>query len=325
MAVRGQRSLRRRLEEAIREGRDLSDLHQGTLEAVSMAVDGRDPGTRGHVRKVQRYALALARILELPMPQRQALRLAALLHDIGKVVVPDHLLAKPGRLSETEFARIKTHPEAGVAILAPAGLPEPVLRIIRHHHERWDGTGYPGGLSGESIPPGARLLAVADAFAALTSDRAYRSRLQPPEALAFIETWSGVQFDPVVVRALGDNLAAVLEAGAQAERPTAEPLDQPAADAARPMADAGGFGDALHQGIAPALASRGAATSPRASLAAGPAGGARDVHAAQREVYVLYEIARTLGSTLRIGEVLDLIVSRIAQLVPYRTCVVYLA
>src|SRR5262245_11034291 len=213
MAVRGQRSLRRRLEEAIREGRDLSDLHQGTLEAVSMAVDGRDPGTRGHVRKVQRYALALARILELPMPQRQALRLAGLLHDIGKVVVPDHLLGKPGRLSEAEFEKIKAHPEAGVAILAPAGLPETVLEIVRHHHERWDGTGYPSGLSGEAIPAGARVLAVADAFEALTSDRSYRARMEPAEAAALIGSWSGMQFDPGVVTALREHLAEVAFAG----------------------------------------------------------------------------------------------------------------
>jgi diguanylate cyclase (GGDEF)-like protein/putative nucleotidyltransferase with HDIG domain len=323
--LRRWRTLRGLLDEAKRESRDLRDLNQATLEAVTMAIDSRDPAASGHVRRVQRYALALARMMDRPMEERQALRLAALLHDIGKVVVPDHLLCKPGRLSETEFARIKAHPEASVAILAPAGLPEPVLRIVRHHHERWDGTGYPGGLSGDAIPSGARILAVADAFEALISDRAYRSRLQPADALALIETWSGVQFDPAVVRALGENLAAILESGAQAERPTAEPFGRIAAGAAGEASDPGGFGDSLHHGIAPAIAPRDAAASPRTPLTAGPAGGPRDVHAAQREVYALYEIARTLGSTLRIGEVLDLVVSRIAQLVPYRTCVVYLA
>jgi len=337
-AARVLRTLRGRLEGATREILDLRDLHQATLEAVTLAIDSRDPAARGHVRRVQRYSLALARLMERPMDERQALRLAALLHDIGKVVVPDHLLCKPGRLSESEFERIKEHPEAGVTILAPAGLAEPVLRIIRHHHERWDGTGYPGGLRGEGIPMGARILAVADSLEALTSDRAYRARMEPAEALALIEAWSGVQFDPAVVSALKANLAVVVEAGARVERETAVPdpmePEQVTADRiARPAAlappdhapDHGGFGDALHQGIAPARSPKGAAMSPRIPLAAGPAGGARDAYAAQREVYALYEIARTLGSTLRIGEVLDLVVSRIAQLVPFRTCIVHLA
>jgi len=327
VAARIFRTLRRQVDEATREILDLRDQNQATLEAVTLAIDGRDPAARGHVRRVQRYSLALARLLERPMEERQALRLAALLHDIGKIVVPDHLLCKPGRLSEPEFERIKTHPEAGVAILAPAGLPEPVLRIIRHHHERWDGTGYPGSLQGEAIPSGARILAVADSFEALTSDRAYRPRMEPAEALALIETWSGVQFDPAVVGALRENVATVLEAGARVERDpaAADLVTHPAGAAGDQARDAGGFGDALHQGIASAGAARGTAAAPRTPLAAGPGGGARDAHAAQREVYALYEIARTLGSTLRIGEVLDLVVSRVAQLVPFRSCVVYLA
>jgi len=336
-SARAVRMLRGRLEGATRELLDLRDLHQATLEAVALAIDGRDPAARGHVRRVQRYSLALARLMERPMEERQALRLAALLHDIGKVVVPDHLLCKPGRLSESEFERIKTHPEAGVSILAPAGLPEPVLRIIRHHHERWDGTGYPGSLRGEGIPSGARILAVADTFEALTSDRVYRARMQPAEAMALIEAWSGVQFDPAVVAALKANMALVVEAGARAERETvardamapgataADRVNQPVAAPPGHGPDHGGFGDALHQGIAPAASTRTADLSPRTPLAAGPAGGARDAYAAQREVYALYEIARTLGSSLRIGEVLDLVVSRIAQLVPFRTCIVYLA
>jgi diguanylate cyclase (GGDEF)-like protein/putative nucleotidyltransferase with HDIG domain len=322
---RHRRALRQRLEETKREVRDLSDLNQATLEAVTLAIDGRDPAATGHVRRVQRYALALARSMERPMPERQALRLAALLHDIGKVVVPDHVLSKPGRLSESEFATIRSHPEAGVAILAPAGLPEPVLRIIRHHHERWDGSGYPGRLSGEAIPAGARILAVVDAFEALTSDRAYRARVEPAEALALVEAWSGVQFDPAVVRALKENLPTILAAGAHGERLVADPPERRSTEAAGHAPDAGGFGDALHQGITPEAPSREATASPRTPLTSGPVGGARDVHAAQREVYALYEIARTLGSNLRLGEVLDLVVSRIAQLVPFRTCVVSLS
>ncbi|HKQ97654.1 MAG TPA: HD domain-containing phosphohydrolase, partial [Candidatus Polarisedimenticolia bacterium] len=311
--------------EAERTGRDLAamrEMQQATLEAVTLAIDSRDPGSRGHVRKVQRFALALAHGMERPGTERQALRVAALLHDVGKVVVPDHLLCKPGRLSQVEFERVKAHPTASVAILAPAGLPEPVLEMIRHHHERWDGTGYPDGLRGESIPMGARILAVADAFEALTADRSYRARMTPADAAALIDAWSGIQFDPAVVVALRMNLDDVMRAG------ESESIDRallPAATAAGGASgaseDLGGFGDALHQSIEAPIA-KPAESAPRTPLAAGTV---RDTYAAQREVYALYEIARTFGSSLRLNEVLDLVVSRIAQLIPFRTCVVYLS
>src|SRR5262249_32109331 len=152
----------------------------------------------------------------------RALRLAALLHDVGKVVVPEHVLCKPGRLSDAEFEKVKAHPQAGVALLAPSGLPEPVLEIIRHHHERWDRNGYPRGVKGPAIPPGARVLAVADAFEALTSERAWRGRLAPADAAGLIETWSAVQFDPEVVAVLRMHVETIAAAMAAA---LAAPLD----------------------------------------------------------------------------------------------------
>ena len=311
--------------EAERARRDLDalrEMQQANLEAVTLAIDSRDPAARGHVRKVQRYALTLSRAMARPATERQGIRVAALLHDVGKVVVPDHLLCKPGRLSQVEFERVKAHPEAGVAILQPAGLPEPVLAMIRHHHERWDGSGYPSGLLGEAIPMGARILAVADAFEALTADRSYRARMTPADAAALIEAWSGIQFDPAVVVALKENLDELVRVG---ESGTADRalLDAPPGDADRLASamDVGGFGDALHQSIeAPPV--KPIEPGPRTPPVAGAL--VRDTYGAQREVYALYEIARTLGSTLRLNEVLDLVVSRIAQLIPFRTCVVYL-
>jgi len=184
-----------------------------SLEALALAIDSRDPLRQGHTRRVQAYAIALARRMRVPDRERRLLRIAALLHDIGELAIPDHLLSKPGRLSESEIGRMRSHPTAGVAFLAPAGLPEPVLQIIRHHHEHWDGSGYPGGLSGEAIPAGARILAVADALEALISDRAYRGRLRPEDAATLIESWSGIQFDPAVVRALRAHLDEILAAG----------------------------------------------------------------------------------------------------------------
>jgi diguanylate cyclase (GGDEF)-like protein/putative nucleotidyltransferase with HDIG domain len=329
----GRRPLARRLSRAVLDLERTRDLQQATLEAVTQAIDGRDPAARGHARRVQAYAMEIARGLELPASERQAIRMAALLHDIGQVVVPDHVLCKPGRLSEAEFEKMKAHPGAGAEILAPAGLPASILAIIRHHHERWDGTGYPDGLRGDAIPVGARVLAVVDAFEALTADRTYRSRLEPSEAAAVIVTWSGLQFDPAIVDALQGRLEAVIAAaqgGVRADGDAASKSGMPANGApggsgpGSAVPDAGGFGDALHQGIARAEGARDALPAPRAPLVPGPSSSVRDAYAVQREVFALYEIAQTLSSTPRLTEVLDLVVSRIAQLVPFRTCAVYL-
>jgi diguanylate cyclase (GGDEF)-like protein/putative nucleotidyltransferase with HDIG domain len=323
----GRRPLIRHLNQVVRDLERSRDLNQATLEAVTQAIDERNPASRGHARRVQAYALELAQAMALPAHDRQALRTAALLHDVGQVVVPDHVLSKPGRLSEAEFEKMKAHPGAGADILAPAGLPAAILGIVRHHHERWDGTGYPDGLRGEAIPIGARVLAVADAFEALTSDRSYRARLEAKEAVQVIATWAGVQFDPAVVEALRGRLDAVIAAAQSRAAATGDAAAGAAAGIpadGSTGSDAGGFGDALHQGIARLEGGRVTAPAPRTPLVAGPTSGLRDAYAVQREVFALYEIAQTLASTPRLTEVLDLVVSRIAQLVPFRTCAVYL-
>jgi diguanylate cyclase (GGDEF)-like protein/putative nucleotidyltransferase with HDIG domain len=315
-----------------RESERQQALHLSSLDALTGAIDGRDPFRRHHTRRVRAYAGTLAHCLDLPADERRTLRVAAMLHDVGKLVVPDHLLNKPGRLSESEFEKVRTHPAAGAALLAPAGLPEPVLRVIRHHHERWDGSGYPDRLRGETIPRAARVLAVADAFEALTSDRSYRGRMDPQGAAALLSAWSGVHFDPDVVQALVTHLDAVVAAPEETD-PGSRLEDEDDAAADRALIDAGGFGDALHRGIVVEEGRAGAGTGgamPRDEvprpLHGGPRGaGVQDQHAAQREVYALYEIAQTLGSSVQLTEVLDLVVSKIAQMVPYRTCIVWLA
>jgi len=307
----------------------LEDPIAATLESLIQALDARDPASRGHARRVRAGAMEVGRGLGLDPESLRALRLASILHDVGKVVVPEQVLCKPGRLSEAEFEKVKAHPAAGVAILAPAGLPQPVLEIIRHHHERWDGSGYPEGLKGTAIPLGARVLAVADAFESLTSERAHRGRLAPAEAAGLIETWSGVQFDPEVVAVLRSQVEAVSEAMSGAAGAPGPPLDLSRASGTReeeaPAADPGGFGPLLHRGVAREAEGK-TSRSPAAprDLPGAAGGGVRDASAAQREVYALYEIARTLGSSLRLTDVLDLVVSKIAMLVPFRTCVVYL-
>jgi diguanylate cyclase (GGDEF)-like protein/putative nucleotidyltransferase with HDIG domain len=324
------------------------DRLAATLDSIIQALDARDPASRGHARRVQAGALEIGRALGLDPEGLRALRLASLLHDVGKVVVPEHVLCKPGRLTDAEFEKVKAHPQAGVAILAPSGLPQPVLEIIRHHHERWDGQGYPDALKGTAIPLGARVLAVADAFESLTSERAWRGRLAPAEAAGLIETWGGVQFDPEVVavlRAQVEPVAAAMQA-AFAGAPRLVPGGSGFAgmelaggdlagadfaavtgadDDAPEAADAGGFGALLHQGISgPRAAGTLVSPPPPRGPWAPAAGPPRDAAAAQREVYALYEIARTLGSSLRLTDVLDLVVSKIAMLVPFRTCVVHL-
>ena len=175
--------------------------YDATLAALSSALDVRDTETEGHARRVVRYMELIADELKVPVEQHATLRRGALLHDIGKIGVPDHILRKPGPLTENEWLTMKTHPDLGAKIIANVPFLEEVAVIIRAHHERWDGNGYPDRLAGDEIPLGARIFAVADSFDAMTSDRPYRRGRQLDEALAEIEHCSGTQFDPQVVRA----------------------------------------------------------------------------------------------------------------------------
>jgi putative nucleotidyltransferase with HDIG domain len=175
--------------------------YDATLAALSSALDVRDTETEGHARRVVRYMELIAEGLKVPVEQHATLRRGALLHDIGKIGVPDHILRKAGPLTENEWHTMKTHPDLGAKIIANIPFLQEVAVIIRAHHERWDGNGYPEGLAGEQIPQGARIFAVADSFDAMTSDRPYRRGRQLDEALAEIERCSETQFDPAVVTA----------------------------------------------------------------------------------------------------------------------------
>ncbi len=359
LAVGVYRSYKRHVADNLRRLDDLMQVHLSTIEALALAIDAKDPHTQGHTRRVQAYALELAARMRIPREEHEAVRAAALLHDIGKLAIPDHLLHKPGKLSEVEFQKVKAHPSVATDILANVQFPYPVLPAIRHHHERWDGSGYPDGLKGEEIPLAARVLAVADAFEALTSDRAWRGAKSHQEACALIEAWSGLQFDPAVVRVLRQGLDAIVQAGnrpPESARAVAVGEREPSLD---PLAsldalglwsgplpggeDAGGFGDRLYQGIgADGISGSPAGTEsveppaapPETSvwLERDPAGAIlgrqtsvlSSISSAHREVYSLYEIAQTLGSSLRLSEVLEIVAAKIGQLVPYRSCVIYL-
>jgi len=189
---------------AIQESKHYEDIHKNyfdTVHALVLAEEARDPYTRGHTERVTKYAVAVGRALRLDEAELETLRYAGEVHDIGKIGIPDFILGKPGRLTPTERAMIELHPVKGAEMLEPLEFLKPALPIVRHHHERYDGTGYPDGLEREKIPFMARILACADSFDAMTSDRPYRNRkLTLDEALAEIRNNSGSQFDPQISR-----------------------------------------------------------------------------------------------------------------------------
>ena len=171
-----------------------------TVHTLSTAIDARDDVTPRHVRRVQYGTLALARELGVTDEDTlSGLEAAALLHDTGKIAVPEHILNKPGRLTASEFETMKRHAPIGAQILASIEFPYPVAPVVRHHHENWDGTGYPDGLKGEEIPLGARILSVVDCFDALTSDRPYRKRMTDADAIKILVERRGTMYDPKVV------------------------------------------------------------------------------------------------------------------------------
>jgi putative nucleotidyltransferase with HDIG domain len=189
-----------RVEDANRHVDELNHLYLSTIETLAMAVDAKDQVTHGHIRRVQEYSVALAQRMGVDDEKLiQAIEAASLLHDMGKLGVPENILNKPGKLTTAEFEIMKTHSSIGADLLAAIEFPYPVVPIVRHHHENWDGSGYPDGLSGTEIPLGARILSVVDCFDALTSDRPYRKQLSDAEAIRILKDRRGTMYDPLVV------------------------------------------------------------------------------------------------------------------------------
>ena len=189
-----------RVEDAVSHVDEVNRLYLSTIETLATAIDAKDQVTHGHIRRVQRFALGLAKRVGVnDKLQLQALEAAALLHDMGKIAVPEHILNKPSKLTAGEFEKMKLHASVGADILSSIKFPYPVVPIVRHHHENWNGTGYPDGLRGTEIPLGARILAVVDCFDALTSDRPYRPRLTDPDAIAILMERRGIMYDPLIV------------------------------------------------------------------------------------------------------------------------------
>jgi len=189
-----------RLEDSKRHVDKLNRMYLSTVETLATAIDAKDEVTHGHIRRVQAAAVGLARELGVSDElELRAIEAAALLHDTGKIAIPEHILNKPGKLTPAEFEKMKLHAPIGAEILSSIDFPYPVVPIVRHHHENWNGTGYPDGLKGTDIPLGARILSVVDCFDALTSDRPYRSRMTNEASIAILLERRGVMYDPHIV------------------------------------------------------------------------------------------------------------------------------
>jgi putative nucleotidyltransferase with HDIG domain len=207
-----------RWEDEKRHLQDMASVHMRTVESLALAIEAKDHTTGDHLHRVGVYAMELGKDLGLSPLEMDALRAASVLHDIGKLAVPEHIISKPGKLTPEEFEKMKVHPIVGAEILERVSFPYPVAAVVRSHHEKWDGSGYPDGLAGEAIPIAARILSAVDCLDALASDRQYRRALPLDEAMAHVERDSGKAFDPQVVARLKARYVE-LEQLARSQRP----------------------------------------------------------------------------------------------------------
>jgi len=284
----------------------VSNLHLRTIEALALAIEAKDETTGEHLQRVRVYAMELAKELRLSEDETEALRAASVLHDIGKLAVPEHIISKPGKLTPEEFEKMKIHPIVGAEILEQVDFPYPVVPIVRAHHEKWDGSGYPYGLSGEAIPIGARILAAVDCLDALASDRQYRKALPLDEAMAKVVADSGKSFDPKVVTILRRRYIELEKLA------TEQPLQAPP----KLSTDI-----KVERGSAPAA---GFAESAGAAVTSGqPADAATRALSAQRESREIIELSRMLSGSLRAEDIFCLLSIRLKRLVPHDSMAVY--
>jgi putative nucleotidyltransferase with HDIG domain len=296
-----------RLETEKKHAEQVSMLHLRTIEALALAIEAKDQTTGEHLQRVRVYAMELAKELHLSEDETEALRAASVLHDIGKLAVPEHIISKPGKLTPEEFEKMKIHPIVGAEILEQVDFPYPVVPIVRAHHEKWDGTGYPNGLAGEAIPIGARILAAVDCLDALASDRQYRKALPLSEAMAKVVAEAGAAFDPRIVEILErryiewEKLARLQPSQAAAKLSTAIRVE-------RGLAPAAGF----------------AADAESARIASPDADFDRRLAAARFQAESLSQLGHQLGNSLSLPDLLSLFATRLRGLVPHESLAVYL-
>jgi diguanylate cyclase (GGDEF)-like protein/putative nucleotidyltransferase with HDIG domain len=294
-----------KLEDEKRHVEEIADLHMRTIEALALAIEAKDQTTHDHLQRVRIYALEVAKELQVNPEEREALQAAALLHDIGKLAIPEHIISKPGRLTPEEFEKMKIHPVVGAEILERVRFPYPVVPIVRAHHEKWDGSGYPLGLKGTQIPIGARILAAVDFLDALASDRQYRRALPLDEAMSRLQEESGKSFDPKVVHVLERRYAELeqlvrdrIESLGLAKLSTEVKVD-------RGLQPAAGF----------ATATKPTQFADRNFLSS--------IAAARMEAQTLFELSQDLGASLSLGETLSVFSVKLRALAPYDAIAIY--
>ncbi len=296
-----------KLEDEKRHVEEMANLHLRTIEALALAIEAKDHTTHEHLQRVRIYAIEVAKELGISGPELEALHAAALLHDIGKLAVPEHIISKPGRLTPEEFEKMKIHTLVGAEILERVRFPYPVVPIVRAHHEKWDGSGYPLGLKGAEIPIGARILSAVDYLDALASDRQYRRALPLREVMQKLAAESGKSFDPKVVDILAKRYEhlerlAVAKSSEDANGPLSTAIK-----IERGLEPAAGFENAAVQDYA------GRETTFLSSIAA-----------ARQEAQALFELSQDLGASLSLGETLSVFSVKLKPMVPYDAIAIYI-
>ena len=296
-----------KLEDEKRHVEEMANLHLRTIEALALAIEAKDHTTHEHLQRVRIYAIEVAKELGVEGAELEALHAAALLHDIGKLAVPEHIISKPGRLTPEEFEKMKIHTLVGAEILERVRFPYPVVPIVRAHHEKWDGSGYPMGLKGAEIPIGARILSAVDYLDALASDRQYRRALPLRDVMQKLAAESGKSFDPKVVDVLQKRYQylerlAVTKAGQDPSGPLSTSIK-----IERGLEPAAGFENATAQDYA------GRENTFLSSIAA-----------ARQEAQSLFELSQDLGASLSLTETLSVFSVKLKPMVPYDAIAIYI-
>ncbi|HYH84926.1 MAG TPA: diguanylate cyclase [Pyrinomonadaceae bacterium] len=299
---RREREAHRRESERLLQWQDVAELHMSTIEALAIAIDAKDQTTHGHVRRTQIYAVELGKLLNVTPREIEALKAAALLHDIGKLAVPDYILNKPDRLTPAEFEKMKIHAIVGADIVGRVNFPYPVEEAVRFHHESWDGTGYPSALKAEQIPLVARIISVVDFYDSTRCDRPYRAGMTRDESLGLLRRMAGKNFDPAVVEAFVNGVFQFDELISKSDLAEQVQSDEKLS--------------ATHESAA-------ANREPDAAVVRDASSGFRSIAETQREVFALHEMAQTIGSSLSLRDTCALVTAKLNGIVPFDTCVIF--
>lgn len=288
--------------EKVRTLQRVADERLKTIEALASAIDAKDQTPQGHVRRTRTYAVEVGKLLGLSEDEISALSAGALLHDVGKLAVPEYILNKPDKLTAAEFERMKIHTTVGAAILGGVDFSYPVADAVLYHHEKWDGGGYPKGLKGEQIPLVARILAVVDFYDTTRCDRPYRPGMRREDSLALLRRKAGTSFDPRVVETFIRNVDSLDKLIASEDLLEQAPEDR---------------------GITVEGAKADTFTADDEQANAGTATGLRSILEAQKEVFTLHEIAHTVGRSLSLEDTFELVSCKLDSIIAFDTCVIH--